>query len=57
MNRNMILGVIALALTVIAGVLVYESTKKTPEEKMADSISQAAEDIGDAAQEAVNGQQ
>lgn len=52
--KQMILGVIALALTVIAGVMVYENTKKTPEEKMADSISQAAEDIGKAAQDAVD---
>ena len=52
MNKNILLAIIAAAVVVIAGMLVYESTKKTPEEKIADSISQAAEDIGDAAQDA-----
>jgi len=52
MNKNMLLAIIAVAVVVIAGVLVYESTKQTPEEKMADSISNMANDIGDAAKDA-----
>ncbi len=55
MNRNMILAVIALALVAIAGAYVYESTKKSPAEEIADGIGDAARDIGDAADDAVNG--
>lgn len=55
MNRNIILAVIALALVAIAGAYVYETTKKTPGEEIADGIGDAARDIGDAADDAVNG--
>ena len=44
MNKNTgILAVIAAAVVVIAGVMVYKATEKSPEEKVADSISSAIE--------------
>lgn len=54
MNKNIILAVIAAALVVIAGAYVYETTKKSPGEEIADSISEAAEEVGDAAQDAAH---
>lgn len=48
-NNKTLLAVIALAVIVIAGVLVYQATEKSPEEKIADSISNTVDDIGDAA--------
>lgn len=53
MNKNAILMIIALGVVVIAGTLVYQTTKKSPEDKIADSISGMADDIGDAAHDAV----
>jgi uncharacterized protein YoxC len=47
-NTKIILIVIALALIGILGVLVLNATKKTPEEKIADSVSETVEDIGNA---------
>ncbi len=45
-NNKLILAVIALLLLAILGFLIFQSTQKTPEEKIADSISQTVEDIG-----------
>lgn len=47
-NNKTLLIVIALALIGILGVLVLQATEKTPQEKIADSISETVEDIGDA---------
>jgi sensor domain CHASE-containing protein len=44
MNKTL-LTIIALGVIVIAGTLVYQATKKSPEEKIADSISNTAKDI------------
>jgi len=48
LNNKTILIVIAIALIGILGILVVQATKKTPEEKIADSISGAVENIGNA---------
>ena len=48
-DNKTILAVIAVALIGILGLLILEVTKKTPEEKVVDSISEAVEDIGNAA--------
>ncbi len=50
MSQKAILAVIAIALIGILGLLIYENTKKTPAEKMADSIGEAMEDVGEAVQ-------
>ena len=48
-TNNALLLIIALVLIGILGVLVYKNfIEKTPEEKMADSISETIENIGDA---------
>lgn len=47
-NNKTILIVIALVLIAILGVLVMQATQKTPEEKIADSVSEAVEDVGNA---------
>lgn len=48
-TNNVILSVIAIVLIGILGVLVYKNfVEKTPEEKIADSISDTVEDIGNA---------
>lgn len=50
MSKNTgILAVIAAAVVVIAGVMVYKATEKSPEEKMAESISGAIESVSEAA--------
>jgi hypothetical protein len=49
-NKTLLI-VIALLLVGILGILVLQATKKTPEEKIADSVSETLEDIG----AAVNG--
>lgn len=46
-NKTLLI-VIALLLAGILGILVLQATKKTPEEKIADSISETVEDIGNA---------
>lgn len=48
-DNKTILIVIALVLVAILGVLVLQATQKTPEEKIADSVSNVVEDIGNAA--------
>ena len=50
MSQKAILAIIAIALIGILDVLIYENTKKTPAEKMADSIGEAMEDVGEAVQ-------
>lgn len=50
-DNKTILVVIALVLIAILGVLVLKATEKTPEEKVADSISETIEDIGNAVAE------
>jgi len=48
-SNNVILSLIAVVLIGILGVLVYKNfVEKTPEEKIADSISSTVEDIGNA---------
>ncbi len=45
-NKTLLI-VIALLLVGILAVLVMQATKKTPQEKMADSISSTVDKIGD----------
>ena len=47
-GKNFLLIVIALGVVVIAGTMVYQTQQESPQEKIADSISQTADDIGDA---------
>jgi len=47
MNKTL-LALIALGVIVIAGTLVYQETKKTPAEEAAESVSDAANEVGDA---------
>lgn len=48
MNDNKgLLTIIAVVLIAILGVVVYEATEKSPEEKVADSISDTVDDIGE----------
>ena len=51
MSQKAILGIIAVVLIAILGLLVYENTKKSPAEEMADSIGKAVEDVGEAVQD------
>lgn len=53
MNNSGLLTIIAVVLIAILGVVVYKATEKSPSEKVADSVSETVEDIGDA----VTGQQ
>ncbi len=46
-NKTLLI-VIALLLAGILGLLVLQATKKTPQEKIADSVSETINDIGDA---------
>jgi len=47
-TKTMLLTVIAIALVAILGIMFYQMNQKTPAEEAADSINQAAEDIGNA---------
>ena len=47
-NNKTILVIIAFVLIAILGVLILQATEKTPEEKIADSVSEAVEDVGNA---------
>lgn len=47
-DNKALLIVIALILLGILGVLVLQATEKTPEEKIADSVSETLDDIGNA---------
>lgn len=49
-NNNGLLTIIALGVIAIAGVLIYQANQDSPAEQVADSIGDAADDIGDAAQ-------
>lgn len=50
-SNNALLTIIAVVVIAILGLLVYKNfIEKTPEEKVADSISETIEDIGDAVQ-------
>lgn len=47
-SNTALLTIIAVALIGILGIIVYKSfIEKTPEEKMADSISETIDSIGD----------
>lgn len=46
-NKTLLI-VIALLLVSVIGMLVLQATKKTPQEKIADSVSETIEDIGNA---------
>lgn len=50
MNKTL-LALIALGVIVIAGVMVYQETQQTPAEEAAESVSDAANEIGDAVSE------
>jgi hypothetical protein len=47
-DNQAILIIIAVALLGILGMLIIKAAEKTPEEKVADSVSEAVEDIGNA---------
>lgn len=47
-TNKILLIVIALLLASVLGMLVLQATKKTPQEKIADSVSETIEDIGNA---------
>lgn len=53
-NNSGLLVIIAVVLIAILGVVVYKANEKSPGEKIADSVSETVEDIGDAAQDAAN---
>lgn len=56
-TNTAILGIIAAALIVIAGVLIYKNfIEKTPEEKMAESINETIENIGNTVNKELGGQ-
>jgi cytosine/uracil/thiamine/allantoin permease len=55
-NNTTLLTIIAVALVAIAGILVYKNfIEKTPEEKMADSISETINNIGDSVNKGLGG--
>ena len=56
-GNKAILIVIAVALLAILGIVAMKATEKTPEEKVADSISETVEDVGDAISGAVEEQE
>ncbi len=48
MNDNKgLLTVIAIVLIAILGVVVYQATEKSPSEKVADSVADTVDDIGE----------
>lgn len=49
-DNKALLAFIAVILVAILGLLVYQTTKKTPEEKIADSVSDTLDSIGAAVQ-------
>ena len=55
-TNTAILGIIAAALIVIAGVLIYKNfIEKTPEEQMAESINETIENIGNTVNKELGG--
>lgn len=53
-DNKALLAFIAVILVAILGLLIYQTTKKTPEEKIADSVSETIEDIGNAVSKEAN---
>ena len=47
-SNTILLAAIALLLVAILGFVVFQAAQKTPEEKIADSVSETIEDIGNA---------
>ena len=47
-DNKALLAFIAVILLAILGLMVYQATKKTPEEKIADSVSETLDSIGNA---------
>lgn len=47
-DNKVLLSFIAIILLAILGLLIFQATQKTPEEKIADSVSETIEDIGNA---------
>lgn len=47
-NNSGLIAVIAVVLIGIFSLLVYQANQKTPEEKIADSVSQVADDVSSA---------
>mgnify|MGYP001081782373 FL=1 len=47
-TRTMLMTIIAVALVAVLGVMLYQMNQKSPAEEAAESVGQAAEDIGDA---------
>ena len=45
-NNSGLLAVIAVVVIAILGILVYQMNQKTPEEQIADDISNVVNDIG-----------
>lgn len=54
MNNKALLAVIAILLAGILLAVAFEVTKRSPAEKMADSVSSAADDVGDAISNAID---
>jgi len=44
----MLMTIIAVALVAVLGVMLYQMNQKSPAEEAAESVGQAAEDVGDA---------
>ena len=47
-DNKALLAFIAVILLAILGLMIYQATQKTPEEKIADSVSDTLDSIGDA---------
>jgi len=47
-TKTMLMTIIAVALVAILGIMFYQMNQKTPAEEAAESVSEAANDIGDA---------
>jgi len=55
-TNTTILTIIAVVVVAILGILVYKNfIEKTPEEKMADSISKTIDNVGDAVSKDIGG--
>lgn len=53
-DNKALLALIAVILLAILGLMIYQATKKTPEEKIADSVSETLDDIGNAVSKKTN---
>lgn len=56
-DNKILLAIIAVAAVGILGVMIYQANKQTPEEKMAESIAAAMNDISAAAGAAATGEE